>query len=203
MEHPASRLIEFDRDAILSRYDRNNRLSEFYRLLMIENEKINLVSRETSRDDFQQLAAESLLPLDILPPDPAHGSYLDIGSGGGFPFVPILLAGQSGYAAAAERTVKKAHALKRILNEMNLKAEVIGRTVEDVKFSRKFDLISQRYVKLTPRLLKLALSLLTDSGIFVYYGLPGFDITGCNMVSYRFEAVAGEPPRHFCLFTKK
>ena len=203
MQGDPSHIAEFDQDYILSRYDRQNRLLAFYRLLLEENKKINLVSRETSEDDLRRMSAESLLPLDVLPADAAHGSYLDIGAGGGFPFVPILLSGQPGYSLAAERTLKKAGALERILEQMDLKAEVVAKTVEEIKFSRKFDLITQRYVKLTPQLLNRAVSLLTSKGVLIYYGLPAFNVTGCEIVRYRFRVADDQPHKHICLIRQK
>jgi hypothetical protein len=81
--------VSFDITELLAKYDPKGKLESYHDLLMAENQRVNLVSRETTREDFERLIAESLLPLEIL--TSGFGSYLDIGSGGGFPAVPILM----------------------------------------------------------------------------------------------------------------
>ncbi|HVP06296.1 MAG TPA: hypothetical protein VMS71_00535, partial [Candidatus Acidoferrum sp.] len=50
---------------IRAKYDPTKRLDLYYSLLMEENKRVNLVSRETSREDFDRMVAESLLPFDV------------------------------------------------------------------------------------------------------------------------------------------
>ncbi len=105
---------------ILERYLDRQELDKYFSVLMEHNSRVNLVSRETSRDKFDRLVAESLLPLDqlVLPVD----GYLDIGSGGGFPSLSILLSGLiSEGGVMVERTGKKAQALRSMLTELGLK----------------------------------------------------------------------------------
>jgi len=81
-------------------------------------------------------------------------------------------------AVLCERTAKKAAALRRIIHALEINAEIIDRTLEECSFDAEFDLVTLRYVKLTPVLLKLALSALGRQRLFVYYSRPDFDVRG-------------------------
>ncbi len=99
-----------DPHAILRKYDPQSRLGLYFRWLTKENDRINLVSRETIADGLERLAFESLVPLEKI--DRSHiRNYLDIGSGGGIPAIPLLLAatskGQCCHATLVERVQNK------------------------------------------------------------------------------------------------
>jgi|GEM_PF-1413210 len=166
---PESDKIEFDIEAVLRKYVPKKKLEQYYRELMAVNRKVNLVSRETTPSDFTRLAAESLLPLDIIKPTLTAENYLDIGSGGGIPAIPLLMTGKISQAVLVERTAKKAAALEKILKALSIKAEVIPRNYEELTFKKPFELITLRYIKLTDALLKKIFINLAIGGFFVYY----------------------------------
>jgi len=166
---PESDKIEFDIEAVLRKYVPKEKLEHYYRELMAVNRKVNLVSRETTPSDFTRLAAESLLPLDIIKPTLTAENYLDIGSGGGIPAIPLLMTGKISQAVLVERTAKKAAALEKILKALSIKAEVIPRNYEELTFKKPFELITLRYIKLTDALLKKIFINLAIGGFFVYY----------------------------------
>jgi 16S rRNA G527 N7-methylase RsmG len=145
------------------------RLDDYFNILMEQNRRVNLVSRETTRADFDRMVGESLLPLPQIK-TPVEG-YLDIGAGGGIPAVPILLTGGvPGRIVLVERTMKKARALTEILSKLGLTAEVIPKNFDELHDLPKFNLVTLRYVKLTSTLLEGATRLLRRGGSFVYYG---------------------------------
>ncbi|MEA2031243.1 MAG: RsmG family class I SAM-dependent methyltransferase [candidate division Zixibacteria bacterium] len=160
------------------RMDSDNHLQHYFAKLTEENRRINLVSRETIADRLPQLAAESLAPLEILH-RPHFNRYLDIGSGGGFPAIPILLTRNIEHVTLVERTQKKASALRRILISMNLRADIIPVTFEQFipSDSGGYDIITMRLVKLTKSLLRRILPLLSTGGVFVYYAQTDIDST--------------------------
>ncbi len=165
---------------VISRLDPESKLNRYYHLLLKENERVNLVSRETlSRksgvtpggipEGLLKLGVESLVPIENLQ-ETAFENYLDIGSGGGFPAVPILLLYRVGHACMVERTQKKAGALRRILLALEKRAEIRPESFEQCDLGNEtFDLVTLRQVKLTPALLGRILSLLAVGGVFVYY----------------------------------
>ena len=200
--NPPVRRLPFDVDSVLTEYDPDGRLERFFEILMVENSKVNLVSRETSPADLRRLAAESLLPLELME-TPAR-AYLDIGSGGGFPAIPIVLSGRSGSKTVlVERTLKKAAALDRIRSSLALTAQVLPRTFEEVKFDDLFDLVTLRWVKLDPALLRRIGQVLAPGGSLIHYSSPlpeysGFEVTSCEFVCPESSAT-----KQFTLYKKK
>jgi len=196
-----TRIINLDIEIILHRYDPSNRRSRYFSLLMEENQKLNLVSRETSPDDLERLTAESLFPLTML--GGSFDSYLDIGSGGGMPALPIMLSGAvSGEICLIERTQKKAAALRRLLYGLELEADIIAGTFEETKFSDKFGLITMRLVKLTKPILKHVIAALKPEGKFVYYGIPAFDCGQLTAVSYSYSGTNADSVKTFTILQK-
>jgi 16S rRNA G527 N7-methylase RsmG len=95
-----------------------------------------------------------------------------------------------GPAWLVERTQKKTAALGRMLEVLSLQAQPIPETFEEVPLTRKFDLITLRYVKLTPQLLRRILPALAPTGVFAYYAKPEFDLSHLNatVIPYRIDS---------------
>ncbi len=191
---------------LFGKYDPDEKLEPFFDLLTEENRRVNLVSRETKRDDLRRLAAESLAPLDWIG-EKRYRSYLDIGSGGGFPSIPIMTAAVAGVieieqVRLIERTQKRAAALGRIILGLNLQAEIVAEDFPGKDTSLKFDLVTLRYVKLTPKLLTAIFKSLHRSGLFIYYSQPEFALDRHQFaaVNQSFTLDLKEPPRPVTFF---
>lgn len=192
---------EIEVGEIIGRHLDQERLTRYWELLMAENAKVNLVSRETSRADFDRMVAECLIPLDMIDGD--FGSYLDIGSGGGLPSMVILLSGRvKGPAWMVERTQKKAAALGRMLLELGMEGKPIPRTFEEVSLDAKFDLITLRYVKLTPQLLRRILPALSPNGLFAYFSKPEFDVSAFNITTIAYKISTDQFVKSLTLFRR-
>jgi 16S rRNA (guanine527-N7)-methyltransferase len=195
--------LTFNVGSVLKRHVNNDLIDRYYVELMKANEKVNLVSRETSRPDFDRLCAESLFLLDLLPAGNLD-SYLDIGSGGGIPAIPLLLSGRiTGKAVLVERTQKKAAALQKLGTSLGLAVEVITQNFEEVSLSRSFDLITLRYVKLTPSLLKEIMSSINGSGRFAYYSSPDFEVKNAHHEIYHFKEEGSDVIKSLTVFRTK
>jgi 16S rRNA (guanine527-N7)-methyltransferase len=198
---PQEKTLALDIDAILAKYDGDGLLDSYLDALVAENAKINLVSRETSAEDLRRLAAESLLPLEYL--RGAVDSYLDIGSGGGFPAIPILLAlHPSSRACLVERTLKKAASLKGILRSLELHALVFETTYEETEFEGRFDLITLRLVSLSRPLLRQIYRDLKPGGYFVYYNTTDVRIDSFEGQSYSYSSPQSSVVKGFTIFRK-
>jgi 16S rRNA G527 N7-methylase RsmG len=173
-------------------------------LLEVENQKVNLVSRETSRADLERLAAESLLPFEVIKAACCQ-SYLDIGSGGGLPAFPIIMCLGVENSILVERTKKKASALTRMAAKSNLKITVHDTNFEETKFDRTFDLVTLRLVKLTESLLKKIVGLLSNGGILVYYS--NFEKNTGSLKVHKttclYNVGPESNPKFFTIFTKE
>ncbi|MBD3297825.1 MAG: hypothetical protein GF341_04150, partial [candidate division Zixibacteria bacterium] len=84
------------------------------------NHRINLISRrgdqpiEVTRQFLISVAALSVIP------DGHHQWWLDIGSGGGFPAIPIAIFRPNIHFVLAESVAKKAYFLERTVEELGL-----------------------------------------------------------------------------------
>ena len=192
--------LEYTPAEVVSRLASSDSLDRYFELLMAENAKVNLVSRETERTDLVRLAAESILPLTVLPD--TFSAYLDIGSGGGFPSVPLLLSGRiAGPAVLFERTGKKASALTSLITGLNLPARVESVNFEDRTLTERLDLITLRYVKLTPHLLDRITRYLAADGRFVYYSTPAFHVKRQKHRVWTTRSLQDQVDKSFTVFT--
>lgn len=199
-----SSLIRLETASMLERVDPDGRLEKYWTALMAENQAVNLVSRETSLEDFNRLAAESLLPLEHLNL-PDTGRYLDIGSGGGFPALPILLTKTVTGACLFERTGKKAAALARIVSSLDLDVDIRCESFDEAKVRPIYDLATIRCVKLNLPLLMKTLLCLADGGLFIYYSTPEFtlDLRHVTVRGYSYRSDPSGPTKCFTVFQKQ
>ena len=161
-------VIQLNTTEIINRFDQSRSLDAYFALLKEENEKINLVSRETIASGLPRLAGESLAPFHIIE-QKSFETYLDIGSGGGMPSFPICLCLGINNPTLVERTQKKARALERMGERLGFNPHIISRTFEECSLDKKYDLITLRLVKLDDPLLKKIQNILKTGGLFLYY----------------------------------
>jgi 16S rRNA (guanine527-N7)-methyltransferase len=193
--------INVEPGSLLNSDELRDSLNRYLDLLQAENAKVNLVSRETSRDDLMRLALQSLVPLavdltrEILT---AAKTALDIGSGGGFPAVPLSLAFPNLSFTLCERRQKKARALERIIRGLKLDATVLAEDFDHHEFDTPFDIITLRYVTLTQKTLSRARSAIADGGAILYYGLtePGFDLADWHGHRWCYTLTDTAEPQH-------
>lgn len=200
--------LDFDQEKLLDRFDTDSGLQKYFDLLMDENQRINLVSRETNQDDLRRLSAESIAPMAQTAVSHFQ-RYLDIGSGGGFPAIVLLLAAGAGafqidQSVLVERRLRRADALGRLVRQLNLPAKVSPHDFMPGVPVGKFDLITLRYVKLTPSLWRLISNALTDSGCFVYYSKPEFEIDSSQFSTtvQPFTLNGAEPIKNYTIVRK-
>lgn len=129
---PALELVEryavwFARDAASVADD----LEQFCQLLRKWNKVQNLVSRETVDRLWQRHIADSLQLLHVLPP---HQTVLDLGSGGGFPAIPLAIAlkGTDTSFTLVEPIAKKASFLRTAARTFDLSVDVHTNRIEEI-----------------------------------------------------------------------
>jgi 16S rRNA (guanine527-N7)-methyltransferase len=105
-------------------------LGEYYSLLTRWNDRLHLVAPCSPQEFAVRHVLESLLLLRYLPSKAA--AVADIGSGGGLPIIPCLIARPDLEATLIESSQKKAVFLREALNRLGLHASIIARPFEDV-----------------------------------------------------------------------
>ena len=122
------------------------RLETFVDLLLQWQKKTNLISPATIPNLWTRHVADSLQLLDLAP---AAKVWVDFGSGGGFPGIPVgcALAGRPGAKVhLVESNGKKAAFLREAIRVTGIPAVVHARRIEDCgdSFGDKIDVVSAR-----------------------------------------------------------
>lgn len=114
----------------------------------------NLVSRETLGSVWERHFADSLQVLSLL--ENGDGEFMDLGSGGGFPALPLAIAskGLDRHFTLVEPTARKVSFLRTVARELDLNVTVIGRRSDEID-SRETpppDVITSRALAALPQL---------------------------------------------------
>jgi len=107
-----------------------SQLVDYYRLLTRWNDRLHLVAPCTPEEFATRHVLESLLLLKHLP---QHAKIADVGSGGGLPIIPCLIARADLEATLIESSQKKAVFLREALNAISRKATIIARRFEEIE----------------------------------------------------------------------
>jgi 16S rRNA (guanine527-N7)-methyltransferase len=117
----------------------------------------NLVSRETLQDMWSRHIADSLQVLRYLRHTDLQ--FLDLGSGGGFPAIPLAIALKGGPQAflLVEPNGRKASFLRTAAREFELNVSVEAARAEQVQpKGLQFDVITSRALASLPQLCDMA-----------------------------------------------
>ena len=131
---------------------RSGALALYLTRLLEANETMNLVSARSARPEV--LVGEHLLDalagLPLLPPAGDRSlRLLDVGSGGGFPALPLLIVRGDLEGTLVESTGKKCRFLEAVIGELGLTATVANARFPDsfpMSPPRRFDVLTTRAV---------------------------------------------------------
>lgn len=121
------------------------KLDVFLDELEFWNKKINLTGLSSRQKIVDELLADSILPTPYLPD---HGTLLDVGSGAGFPAIPIKICKPRFRCQLIEPNAKKSHFLKQVIRLAQIEnIEVIQGRMEEqegVLLPAGYDVITSR-----------------------------------------------------------
>jgi len=146
----------------------------YTQILLRENAKYNLTAITDPEEIRQKHFEDSLALLDDEPcPLPPGASLLDVGSGGGFPGVPLKIARPDIALTLLEATGKKAEFLRMLVAELGLAADVLQARAEEAAhepaYRERFDVVTARAVAALPLLCELCLPFVKVGGVFAAY----------------------------------
>lgn len=159
-------------------------LETYYALLAKWNAKINLTSFEldpAGQDEaIDRLLIEPLVAARHIPPSAT--SVIDIGSGGGSPALPLVLAVPRLHLRMVESKTRKAVFLREAVRELGLTwAEVETSRYEELltrpELHEGLDLVTIRAVRVEPRTLVSLQAFLKPGGhLFLFRGPGGAEV---------------------------
>ncbi len=148
-------------------------IETFVDFVLEVNQSMNLTGHKTKALLLEKGVYDSLL-FALKFPENIH--VLDLGSGGGFPGIPLKILAPHLHITLMEPIQKKAQFLLAVIQKLNLKnIDVITTRAEIYAHTHRahFDIITSRAVASLPLLLELAIPLLKVNGLF--YAFKGKD----------------------------
>ena len=136
-------------------------LSVYLELLLKWNGRTNLTSIRTPEDIVRRHFGESLFVAGHLP---QCSTLLDLGSGAGFPGLPIQLVSPKLRVTLAESQNKKVSFLREVIRTLELDTEVWHGRIEAMPADRRFDVVTLRAVDSPQAALELAHARLAIGG---------------------------------------
>ena len=197
--------------------DRTMSLMQRYLDSILEANKVTNLTRITDGEQARLLHIEdSLVGLPEVNEAPT-GLYGDLGSGGGFPGVPLALA--TGRKTLLVDSVKKKMAIvQSALDDLSLSEQIStsSERIEDLplEYKEKFAVLTARALSKLVSLIELASPLLKKGGRLVCYkaqlsseeleeALAVQDLVGMKMISQREICLSdGETTRTIVVFEK-
>ena len=140
-----------------------------YKDLVLEaNKKFNLTAITDDKEFCVKHIADSLLGVSEIP----NGAKLcDIGTGAGFPSMPIAIARDDVKVTALDSTAKKMNFISQSAQELGVNniMTIAGRAEEQKSLMGTFDIVTARAVASLSILLELSIPLLKVGGLFIAY----------------------------------
>jgi 16S rRNA (guanine527-N7)-methyltransferase len=139
---------------------------KYARIFLKKNSRVNLISKNDEKFLFEKHIFDSLA-INLFQPLSGK-SLLDIGTGGGFPSVPLAILYDELNIYPLDSIRKKINVIEEIKNELDLKNLFpICERVENI--TEKYDYVTARAIAPLDVILKYAVPKLKESGFFIAY----------------------------------
>lgn len=145
------------------------KLGTFYSLLVHWSDRLHLVAPCSPEEFATRHVLESLLLLKHLP---ANTKIADIGSGGGLPIIPCLIARPDLEATLIESSKKKAVFLREALNAVGRSATIIPKRFEEIK-APAVEFVTCRALDQFTRQIPALLDWAPDGSTLLFFGGEG------------------------------
>ena len=148
----------------------NTKLQEYKRMVIETNEVLNLTAITDSFEFDVKHLYDSLLISDYF--DYKFKNIMDLGSGAGFPGIPLAILFKDTNFYLVEPTKKRCDFLTRVKDALNLtNVTIINKRSEDleINFRGYFDFIVTRAVSRLNILLEISLPFLKTNGYLICY----------------------------------
>ena len=162
--------------------------TKYIEVFLQQNSMLNLISKNDEKLLWEKHIFDSLAIEKVFEKYPKGKTMLDIGTGGGFPSVPVAIAYPDIEVFALDSIRKKINAIANIKSELDIKnLHPVCERAENVK--EKFDIITSRAVAPLKVISGYAAPLLANDGIFVAYKSKRIDdeIGNCPISNFHFS----------------
>lgn len=152
--------------------DQHNRLRELQKAFLEENGKLNLSAIREPEAVWIGNISDSLVALDLEIFQKSHLKILDIGTGGGFPLLPLAICKPDCKFVGIDSTQKKLDAIGRMtirlhLNNVRLLAGRCEEKGRDTQHRESYDIVTARAVAPLNVLLEFGAPFIKTGGYLV------------------------------------
>ena len=145
-----------------------NNYTDYMKIFLEENSKVNLISKNDEKYLWEKHVFDSLSISKFFEKYGVPKNLLDIGTGGGFPSVPVAIAFPQVEVVALDSIAKKIRAIQAVKDKMDLKNLIpVCSRVEN--YDGKFEVITSRAVSSLKNICEYALPKLLKGGYFVAF----------------------------------
>jgi 16S rRNA (guanine527-N7)-methyltransferase len=144
-------------------------MERYYRVLAARNRTQNLTRIIAPRDAAIKHFLDSAFPQDVIP---AGSALIDVGSGAGFPAVPLKILRTDIEAYALEAAAKKCAFIRNAAAQADVRIYVVNERAEEYARGAgraAFDVCVSRAVAELPVLMELCAPLLRTGGLLLAY----------------------------------
>lgn len=146
----------------------------YYKLLVEWNEKMNLTAITDEDQVYQKHFIDSICFTKAVSLD--NQSLLDIGSGAGFPSIPLLIMYPNLKVTIIDALKKRITFLEALTKELGIEVELIHGRAEEYKRKHCFDLVTARAVSNLRMLSELCIPFVKIDGYFISMKGPKLEL---------------------------
>jgi len=145
-----------------------NNYTDYMKIFLEENSKVNLISKNDEKYLWEKHVFDSLSISKFFEKYGVPKNLLDIGTGGGFPSVPVAIAFPQVEVVALDSIAKKIRAIQAVKDKMDL-TNLIPVCSRVENYDGKFEVITSRAVSSLKNICEYALPKLLKGGYFVAF----------------------------------
>ena len=154
--------------------DQEDLFERFLELFIAKNKVVNLSAIRDAEFVYEKHFIDSIVLDTFLP---LYGRVLDLGSGGGFPGIPLKITNPHCEMILLDSIGKKVRAMQEFVETLGLQGIMaIQARAEDLgheeMYHGEFDFVVSRATAYLPQLIEWSLPFLRKKGIMLLYKLP-------------------------------
>ena len=178
-----------------------SKFQRYLELLLEWNEKFNLTAI-TDKDEIEEKHFIDSIEL-VKFFDVKNKTLLDVGSGAGFPGIPLAIVEPTLNITLLESNGKRVSFLREVIKELDLEnVEIIQGRSEELGTREKYDIVTARAVKELNVLLEITFYLVKVGGYFIAYKSSGVDEEILN-AKHAFKCLQIDEYKKFDYFLPK
>ncbi len=168
-----------------------SRFIRYYELLAEHNGRVNLTAITDPESVCEKHFADSLLANELIP---AGADCIDVGTGAGFPGIPLMIVRGDIGMTLVDAIAKRVAFLELVCSELGLNASCIHARAEDLghvsRYRERFDVALTRAVASAAVLAELTVPLLKVGGVSIMYKGAAHDqeLEGCQSAFNKLNA---------------